>query len=368
MNKILMIACMPFYKEKGSSLRVYSMLEMLSKKYEIDLVTYSLGTDVVVDNVNIIRTTGFYKPKVAVSKPTISKVILDFFVLLKSIRQIFKNKYAIIHCEDFEAAFVGFLLKILNGNKLKLIYNLHNRIGDNLNISSKSTKLSFFKKITLKFEDKIIKKSDKIICNWDMYYQDQIFKNKSKFLFYDKIDLNIEEYKIPYEKYLIYSGNFEDYQGIFEFLSVYKSANNTLPLILVGEITEKLKFYIKENNLSKKVFTTGRLSINQTNYLIKKSVAGILPRKYGIQPSMKMIHYLIFEKPVIATDIECNKELLVNNNNSYLYANNDELLTIFENCCKQNFFESLKKGILETKTKITEIWDEEYFIENYNIL
>ena len=122
-KRILMITTNPFYKEKGSSLRIYEIAKILAKNYKVDLVTYSLGKDVEIPNLNIYRTPQVYKPKVEVNKVSISKITLDILVLLKSIQLILKNHYQIIHCEDFEAAFIGRIILLVK-SKIILVYDL----------------------------------------------------------------------------------------------------------------------------------------------------------------------------------------------------------------------------------------------------
>ena len=112
-KRILAIACMPFYQEKGSSMRVYSVLKILASKYDIDLITYSLGNDIDLKGVNIYRTPNFFRPIIGVSKPSFAKILLDISVLFKAFKLLRKspNDYEILHCEDFEGAVVGMILK-----------------------------------------------------------------------------------------------------------------------------------------------------------------------------------------------------------------------------------------------------------------
>lgn len=357
-KKILMIVTSPFYQEKGSSLRVAGMLDILSSKYDVDLITYSLGRDYIKENVNIYRTPSWFKPKILVSRPTISKIILDVFLLYKAIKFIFNNQYYSIHCEDFEAAFIGRILKIFS-KKTILVYDLHNRIKDNIDIGSKKNKV-VLKGILNKLEKYILKKTDLVITNWKKYFDDDVFINNKKILYYDKIKLDKKEYKLDVVDYIIYTGNFEKYQGVYEFLDAYKQSNKNNKVVLVGNQTEEIKEFVKDNNLNNDVIMTGRLSIEETNYLISNALFCILPRIYGVQPSMKLIHYLVMNKPIIASDIEANHELLKDGYNCIYYKSNEDLVKMLNNLAhNQNQIKQLNNGVIETKQFILQAWNEE---------
>ncbi len=361
-KKILAIACMPFYQEKGSSLRLYSILKILTIKYEVDLVTYSLGEDIDIENVNVYRTTKFFKPKIVVSKASFSKLILDKLIFLKAFKLLlFSSKnYEIIHCEDFEAAFVGMILKKMF--RKKMIYLLHNRVTHNWEINKRRTP-----SLVRYLEKKVVNNSDLIIANWKMYLTSYIFKHKEIFLHYDSVDTSVTKLKLPTKKYFFYAGNFQKYQGVFDFLKIYRKSKSKIPVVLAGTPDKEITDFIKQNKLSKKVSLVGRKSVSETNYLIKNSFCCLLPRVSGVQPSMKMIHYLMWEKPIIGKNLFCNAELIKDGYNGFLYDSNFELEEVLKKVENQENLKKLEKGLKKTKEKILELVDEKRFLENYEI-
>jgi len=359
-KKLLFIASSPMYLEKGSSLRMYAIAENLSTKYHIDLLCYSLGKPFSLKNTRIFRTYQWYKPKLKIGKPSIQKIILDFFLLMKAIRLSIFNKYDVIHCEDFEGAFLGTVLSIINP-KSKIVYDLHNRVLDNLNLYKKVGPMRHI----FEFVEKIIvNKTDLLILNWAKYNSHAIFKNKNRFVYYDKIDQKLTKYPIPYNKYLIYTGNFEPYQGLYEFLSVYKNFEKKIPLVLVGQPTLDIIEYIKDSGLEKNIKLVGRLSVQGTNFLIKNAICGILPRKKG--SSMKLIHYIMWGVPVIAKNTESNRELLVSNYNGWLYSDDMELKKILTKLFRNDkCFTKMNPNVNKTKNDIVNVWNQHNFIDKY---
>ena len=356
-KKILFIAPSPIYLEKGSSLRMFEVAKTLSKKYFVDIVTYSIGEKFKIKNTKIWRTPSFFKPDIPVGKPSISKILLDLFLLKKCINLITKNKYDIIHCEDFEGAAIGYSLSLFN-KKYKLVYDLHNKLTDNLKIVNKSY-LNF---LIAPMERLITKKFDLVILNWNKYFNDPLFNHKSRFLYYDKINLALKKYPSFKFKYIIYTGNFENYQGIKEFLNIFKDLKSQIKLVLVGKPTNEIKNFIASNSLLRdRVILTGRLPISQTNFLIKNSLFGILPRIEG--SSMKLIHYIMFNKSVLARKTNSNRELLKDGFNSLLYSTEEELKQKLMFLIKNSLI--MKKGVNKTKNYILKIWEEENFLRNY---
>ncbi len=359
-KRILVISSSPLYLEKGSSLRTYSIIKMLSKKYILDICTYSLGKDFELENTKIYRTSAFYKPKIEVGRPSFSKIFLDFFLFIKSLKLILTRKYDIIHGEDFEGAFIGYILSLLFKKK-KLVYNLHNRVSDNLFDKDKNSKLI---KIILFFEKLIIKRSDLIIVNWKFYLKDNIFKNKNKFLFYDKISDKLSEFKIPLKNYIVYVGNFNAIQGLDDFLNVFKDTEKDTKLVLIGKKNEKIEKDIDKYNLKDRVFFTGEISVEKANFLLKNSLFTILPRVEGL--ATKMIAYLIQEKVILARENKENKEFLKDGYNAFTYSNKEELkekLSLILN--GKIDINILNKGIKETKKKIIKNWSEENLFKEY---
>lgn len=357
-KRILFIAPSPLYLEKGSSLRMYSMAHNLSKKYKIDIVTYSTGKEFSINNSKVHRTPNFFKPKLKIGKPTFSKIFLDLFLLMNSLFLISKNKYDIIHCEDFEGACVGLIVSFF-GKKKKLVYDLHNKLSDNLDASFKK----YPRRILKKLENYLLKKFDLVIVNWAKYLTDPSLENINKFLYYDKINLKVKKSKLPAlpKQYLVYSGNFEPYQGLEEFLSIFKKIKETYKIVLIGEPEQRILDFVKNNNLSNRVIFMGRLPIEKSNFIIKNAKFGILSRLKG--SSMKSVHYLVMSVPVIAKDTESNKELIVEGKNGYLY-NRFNMPLVLKKISKEIDPYTLN-GVLKSKHYIQNIWRFDNFLRNY---
>ena len=349
----------PYLIPKGSSLRVDSVLKKISKNNEVDLLVYPIGENPKYENVNVIRVGRNKNVSLGVSEISFKKLKLDLQILLKAFSLVRKNKYNIIHCEDFEAAFVGSILSFFF-RKPRYVYDLHNTIVDNLRITNKSKLLIGIFRLISKF---VYSRFDLIIANWKIY--ESIGKKKT-FLLYDESDIETKETNIPTErKYLAYSGNFKKYQGVEEFIEVYAKVNPKYDLVLIGEFTEEIKSLVERLGMGEKIHFTGVLDIKRSNYILSKSMYCLIPRISGDQPGLKMIHHIMLGKSTIATNIPANTEILKNEYNSLLYSNEEELITILKGIDGGRIEEEdLKKGILESQEEIKKSWSQEYFDKN----
>lgn len=361
MKRVLDIATTPYLIPKGSSLRVDSVLKKLAKGYQVDFLVYPVGEDTHYDNVNIIRIKSKKNLNLGVSEISFKKILLDLKILTKAFSLLKKNNYDVVHCEDFEAGFVGAVLSLFF-HKPKYVYDLHNTIVDNLKITKKPKLLVKIFELISKF---VYPRYDMIIANWEMYMQ---IGKKKTFLLYDSSDIEIKKINIPTKnKYLAYSGNFKKYQGVENFVNVYGRVKPSFDLVLVGQPTEDILNLVKGLGLENKVYFTGVLGIEESNYILSKSEFCLIPRISGDQPGLKMIHHIMLGKCSLASNISANTEVLKDGYNSVLYNSEKDLEDILKDIDGENMTgKDLDIGIVETQKKINEIWSEDYFIHNYS--
>jgi glycosyltransferase involved in cell wall biosynthesis len=254
MKAILLVAAMPFIAEKGSSLRTLEMVQLLSKKYKVDVLCYSMGKEYEIPNVTIYRTASWFTPKSGIGKPTFSKLFLDILLLWSGVSLIFKKKYIHLQGEDFEGRFIVQILTLFC-KKPKIIYNFHNRVRENLIANVKQN--SLWLKILPKIEKWLISNSDLIILNWKSLLEDSIFEKKNTVVYRDRLPKGQTKTQLPTKEYILYSGNFKEYQGMEEFLYSFQKIKNKIPLVLIGKPTSNVLQAIKKLDLKKKHLSFG---------------------------------------------------------------------------------------------------------------
>jgi len=353
MNKnALVILATPFYLDKGSSVRARSnIIALANAGLEIDLLTYPVGNDYNINNVNHIRCKiPFYK-KISAG-PSLSKMYADILLFFKASFLIIRKKYDIIIGEDFEGGFIGLVLSRLF--KKDFIYEMYNPLCETLRPYTNNTIVLNISKILDSFLEKNAKN---ITVEWE-YEKDRILKkysNKNVSLVYDAFPKETKALQIFNRgKYIFYAGNFKDYQGIPFFLESFKKymdAGGFVYLILAGGNYKEVEKYAHKLKISEFVIFTENLSLIETNYFIKNSLFCILPRVIDGPPGMKALHYFSQGKPILATNLSCNSKLIENYKSGLLVEPNVDAMSkgIEKMVNEEEFRKSLEFYILQEK-------------------
>ncbi len=126
-----MVAACPFPANYGSPGAIKEMAESLaSLDHEVHIVTYPFGEALPVKRAKIWRCVGARKKPRIYSGPSVEKLFLDFFLLLKLCQVIVREDIQIIHAHNYEGALIGYVAKLLTGRPL--LYNAVNLMSDEL--------------------------------------------------------------------------------------------------------------------------------------------------------------------------------------------------------------------------------------------
>lgn len=333
--KTLVIAPQPFFSPRGTPFSVYYRTLISSELgLKIDFLTYGEGQDVDIPNVNIIRIPRFkFLGNVKIG-PSPLKLFLDFFIIVKTIGLLIKNKYDLVHAHEEAVFFARFLKPIF---KYKLIYDMHSSLPQqltNFNFTTSKTLINIFKKL----EDSCLRSADGVITIClDLYnYVNSIIENKSKHYLiensiFDKVRLrdnsNQQEKKedekfvnIPEnKKIIVYAGTLEKYQGIDilikSFSELHKKNENTI-LIIVGGSKSQVEEYKKlssELGIEKEIIFTGRVSQISAKHYTSLADVLVSPRSNGTNTPLKIYEQIASGKPLVATNIYSHTQVLTEN-------------------------------------------------------
>ncbi len=330
--KALVIAPHPFFTPRGTPFSVYYRTLISSELgLEIDLLTYGEGRDVDIPNVRIIRIPRFKVLGNVKVGPSLLKLFLDIFIIVKMCILLIRNKYDLVHAHE-EAVFFARFMKPLFG--FKLIYDMHSSLPQqltNFNFSSSQFLIGLFKQL----EDSCLRASDGVItiCP-DLYdYVNSIIEDKNKhFLIensiFEEVKLkdsgggSIEELKktLPPELFnkelIVYAGTLEHYQGIDLLVKGIKFVASARPdafLLIVGGSAEQVKEYatLAELNLvSDKILFTGRVAQPIAKYYTGLAKVLVSPRSEGTNTPLKVYEQLASGIPLVATNIYSHTQVL----------------------------------------------------------
>lgn len=323
-----MIAPEPFFEPRGTPFSVFHRSKALGKLgHKIDLVTYHLGEDVDIKNVEIHRI-----PKVPFIKhvaigPSLTKIPLDIVLFFKSLYMLIKNRYDCIHVHE-EAAVMGCIVKKIFNNPL--IYDMHSSIPQQL-INFNFTKNRFLIKIAVIGEKGIIKNSDVVIAicphlgaivhNIDPTKKVVIIENtpladQHNIVTGEDIEKLKKELDIGTNKVILYTGTFEYYQGIDLLLNgiprVIEKINE-VRYVLVGGEPEQIKAaktLAKSLNINKYMLFTGKRPVDEMPAFMAIADILVSPRTIGTNTPLKIYSYLKSGKPIVATNLLTHTQVL----------------------------------------------------------
>ncbi|OQX88730.1 hypothetical protein B6D60_01405 [candidate division KSB1 bacterium 4484_87] len=375
--RILMIAPQPFFTPRGTPLSVLHRLNTLSNLgHKIDLVTYHIGQTIPFENVTYHRILKVPFIKRIQVGPSKRKIIVDFFVLLKSLKLLFKNDYDVIHTHE-EAGFFGVWLA--KWFKTIHLYDMHSSLPQQLT-NFKFTKLGFLIKAFGSLENMTIQKSEAVItiCPELFNYVDEKWPEKKQELIENVADNSLvfgepdvtskeirEKYDLDSKQIILYAGTFEPYQGLDLLIDasrdIVKKTDQAL-FVLVGgnpDQVEKYRAMAEMYGLSKYFRFTGQVTPDWVPKFVETADILVTPRIEGNNTPLKIYSYLRSGKPIVATNHMTHTQVL-----------NSDVAMLTE-CTPESFSQGLLKVMQDQKLqqKISQnaqkLADEKYSYEVY---
>jgi len=347
--KVLVIAPQPFYQERGTPIAVDLLVKTLSKhNHEIDLLVYDIGDDRVYKNVNIHKVGTF--PAIKSIKPGFSfkKIYFDFFLLVRLIRLLIKNKYDVIHAVE-ESVFMAFIL----GPIFRVPYIDDVDSCMTTQLVDKFPFLNIFSKLLHKIEVLPMRFATAVVPMCELFAKDarnvgakRVVVLKDVSLIEEGVECD-EDIRAEFNiqgKICMYIGNLESYQGLDFLLASFELVIKKLPdakLVIIGgedEDIEKYKNITKQLFFDGNVLFMGKRPVSLIGAYMKQADLLVSPRIHGVNTPMKIYSYIDSGTAVLATDRLTHNQVLTSSisclsdvseeafsNNMVLLLNNDAL-------------------------------------------
>ncbi len=317
--KILMIAPQPFFQPRGTPFSVLGRLKALSELgHQVDLLTYHIGKDVDLPNVQIIRIPSVPFIKKIKVGPSLAKIPVDALLFWLAIKKLKAQKYDLLHTHE-EAGFMGILLKSWFG--IPHLYDMHSSLPQQL-VNFRFSRSRLLHAIFSWLEQKTIESADGVItiCP-DLYnYVEQHFEAKNHILIENVVDYSqifgvngktdfpvFVDPDLEKKVKVVYVGTFEPYQGIDLLIDGADRVIARVPdahFILVGGREDQVQQYrerIRARGLSAHFTLTGSVSPAVAHRFTEFADILVSPRISGNNTPLKIYSYLRSGKPVIAT-------------------------------------------------------------------
>lgn len=328
--KILMISPEPFFQPRGTPLSVlHRLIAMTSLGHHIDLLTYSIGEDVEIPGVTILRI-----PKVPFVKnikvgPSYLKVLLDLMLCIKAFYLLCRKRYNLIHSHE-EASFFTVILAFLF--RTKHLYDMHSSLPQqfsNFKFSNSKHLIKLFETL----ERIAINRSDALItiCPELEQYAKRINPRKKQVMIENVADSNPlkensgesinlrDKYRLNGKKVILYTGTFEAYQGLellVESARIVLSNNRDVIFMLVGGKQDQikgLKEMVSQKGVSDFFVFTGTVPFEEVSEYLEMADVLVSPRIEGNNTPLKIYSYLKSAKPIVATNLPTHTQVLSSN-------------------------------------------------------
>jgi len=306
----------------SNSIHTKQWVEILKDNYEIHLISFSTSKIIGVNNYNIPvgkikQTGGNYK----------------YIFKLFKIRKIFRKIKPDVINAHFLTSY-GFLASIVKAHSTPLILSVH---GTDIMVTPRKGLLFYLiTKFTLNKANHIFSVAQHMTDQIENY----IGKSSSKIttiqygVEFDYISqINSQNRTIDF----ISTRNFVPNSNIEIVLKSFKEYLRTVDklttLYLVGDglLTHKLKNFVKENGMLENVVFTGRIQHNEVLKLLSRSKYYIsLTSSDGL--SLSLLEAMVSKNIPIVSDINANREWVIDNKNGLLCSINEQSLL---SCMKQ---------------------------------
>jgi glycosyltransferase involved in cell wall biosynthesis len=322
---ILVIAPQPFYEDRGTPIAIRHVLESLSEGgYTVDLVTYPIGEDVRLPGLRILRGPnpfGFNRVAIGLS---FRKIVLDLVLLPKILRLIRTGNYAYVHAIE-ELAFLATIPAKKQG--LPLVYDMQSSLPEQLAYMAIFSP-RWIQNLLRRVERWLLRRVTTTVCSAGLakYVRKQVpdadvrewlFPSAASTPMSFSRTSALREIRIdPDKKVVVYTGNFQRYQGlsrVLDCVSLVTARRPNVVFLLVGaEGSDKddLQAEYGDHIRSGKIVLLERQPYNQIrNFMVLADIL-VSPRDSVGNIPLKVFEYMEMEKPIVASDCHAHRSVL----------------------------------------------------------
>ena len=328
-HRILMLAPQPVLQPRGTPMSVYHRLRALSALgYSVDLVTYPLGESISVPNVRVLRVWRPWGLKQIKIGPSAPKLLLDAFVALRALACLLRRRYAAIHSHE-EAVFIAAVYAKLF--RIPHLYDMHSSLPQQLE-NWKQGYASAVRGLASHLERWAIRRSDVLItiCPALADHVKAIIPTRPQVMIENVATLDAatgsqdvaalrRRYGVVENPLIVYTGNFEPYQGVELLLSSFAIVHRQVPqarLMIVGGTPEAIehqraRLAKQGERLEESVVFAGTVPPEAVAGYLSAADVLVSPRVFGTNTPLKIYAYLKAGKPVVATNLATHTQVLM---------------------------------------------------------
>jgi glycosyltransferase involved in cell wall biosynthesis len=324
-SRVLIVSPQPFYEDRGTPIAVLQVIAALSALgVEVDLLTYPVGKDVPVNNLQILRSANPLGYRAVPVGYSLRKVVLDLSMLSKLAALARPERYDVVHALE-EMALPAILL--CQRRDLPIVYDMQSSMPTQL-LDHPVFGSRPMQAVLRRVERWMVRHANAIVCSAGLIDHVRSLDpgvRVREWLFLGQVEdkavsaaaqrrreLGIESGA----RVVLYSGTFEPYQGLDTLLNAMPRILEAFPetiLVLVGASDDH---DMADHPVAATLLRRGCLRIvpRQPRKEIPAflALADVLvsPRAYGDNVPLKIFDYMVAGKPIVASDIKAHRCLL----------------------------------------------------------
>lgn len=392
MAKVLFITPQPFFVERGSPYRVRNEVSALIELgHDVTLLSYPLGNDHTIDGLVHVRPRRmpFVRDiRIGFSWP---KLLLDLQQAATSVRLSALNKYDLFHGVE-EAGFVAAGLSRVW--RKPFIYDMHSHMSEQLTQCVLRSG-GMLHRIVERMENSSIRRSGGILTVSDVI-SDRVrrISPDSPVVTLEDLPLALdmrsamvgaerlrEELGLTGKKVLVYTGNFEPYQGVElmleglgRLLAMNPSVSNDLRLLIVGggskegDRMRSMRQRARDFGVESKTIFTGDRPEGEMGSFMALASGLVSPRMAGAHTPLKVYTYMSAQKPILATRIPAHIGVLSDSNAYMGEPNPDSLARAMETLLGELDSAAAAKRVEAAKSLVDERFSRRTFVQKLDSL
>ena len=321
--RILMLAPQPFFEVRGTPLAVLHLTRALaSLGHEIDLMTFPQGEAAPTDGVRHIRSLRLPVGRVKAG-PSLAKMLLDVPFLAEAALRLAFGRYDVVHAVEEAAHLVAPFARLL---RIPLVMDVDSSIPDQLRYTGFATRgplvwlaealetnalrhAAAAVTVCASLTDGVKRRAPGVAV---FQVEDPPLVDRRTPPAAEAVAALRRELGLGDGPVIVYSGNFEPYQGVELLLEAMQQVPGAQFLFMGGRPpeVERLKARAGAIGTGSRVFFSGTRPPSELPVFLALADVLCSPRVKGENTPFKIYSYLASGKPIVATRIPTHTQLL----------------------------------------------------------
>jgi len=325
MRRILVVAPQPFYQDRGTPIALRQVLEALGGLgYQVDVLTFPVGQDIELPGVRIFRAGNPFRIHGVPVGLSARKLLLDLSLITALRSRLEQDRYTCVHAVE-EAAFPAAVLSRRHG--IPLLYDMQSSLPEQLcqHLAFRFPPIRWVLELAERW---LLRRSNLVVGSiglaervrriapatevreWRYSGRPTESDPEEACALRRRLGLG------PRQPVVLYSGTFEEYQGLDELVAAIPAVLAEFPDAVFVLVGAEPGTGPAANGTAAALLASGALRVigRQPRPAMAPyhAMADVLvsPRSYGGNLPLKVLDYLAAGRPIVATDLPTHRTVL----------------------------------------------------------